>query len=169
MKNMVFVDLWCLKMSRSTLWDWWIGRSNVRLPSFVASLTPPFFAHDSVPWRHCATAKQCSKPLNGHGGKRWCGAAVLFLFFLSCSIGPSWTILFYKSIVQNDSWISKWLLSILYCSLFRCYKFTGQHLYKLGHLRSSASRLLQSMDCSNAPSGIPCFSILVASIQCMRT
>ena len=58
MKKMVSVDLWCLKMSRSTLWDWWIGRSSVLLPSrrfYHASIfCPRLSAVASAPLRSSA-------------------------------------------------------------------------------------------------------------------
>jgi hypothetical protein len=140
----------------------------------IASLLPRLHFLPTTQCRgFCATAKQCSKPLNGHGGKRWCGAAVLFLFFVSCSFGPSWTIM--DLIVQNDKWISKWLLSIPIGSMYGIYMLTfgvywwdlcyhilhtwilwdtilfivpllqvhwSTFFHHVGHLRSSASRLL---------------------------
>ena len=171
-KRWVFVDLWCLKMSRSTLWDWWIGRSNVRLPSrrfYHASIfCPRLSAVASAPLRSSA-----ANLLMDMVAKDDVVLRCLFLFFVSCSFGPSWTIM--DLIVQNDKWISKWLLSIPIGSMYGIYMLTfgvywwdlcyhilhtwilwdtilfivpllqvhwSTFFHHVGHLRSSASRLL---------------------------
>ena len=172
MKKMVSVDLWCLKMSRSTLWDWWIGRSSVLLPSrrfYHASIfCPRLSAVASAPVRSSA-----ANLLMDMVAKDDVLLRCFFLFFLSCFVGPSWTIM--DLIVQNDNWISKWLLSIPIGSMVLVYMLTwlgyidgkcyhilhtwilwdtllfivpllqvhwSTFFHHVGHLRSSASRLL---------------------------
>ena len=69
-----------------------------------------------------ATAKQCSKAFNGHGGKRWCSAAcgcffsnLFILFHWQFMDNPVLSCFIHKFI---DRWTSKWLWSILIMILF---------------------------------------------------